>query len=154
MDQLSEDQRHMLPSALLGPLTRMGEKVAAIEGRFGAEITALKEDTAQIRRMLHDMANAQQVSIGAEARCALQLVSISEKLSAHADQVTLNVTMQKETMAELRVQLSTLSAKVESLINNWHWVEGGWWTLLKVGAVIVGVSALAWNTLSHFRITP
>lgn len=49
---------------IFNAMTRMGERVAALEARSGAEIAALKADTAMIRSQGHELNNRLQEVIG------------------------------------------------------------------------------------------
>jgi hypothetical protein len=127
MDELTPEETRMLPAIFIGPLTRMGERVSMIEGRFGAEISAIKSDTEQIRRNLHDLANRMQVAFDGDrtvavtlAQMASKMESMTEKLAAHNDNAS-------AIARSMQVQFDVLNSKVEALTAAKHQVEGGWW---------------------------
>lgn len=70
-------------SPLIGPLSRMGERVAALEAKHDA----MKGDTEVIRRSVHDMNQEIQKVVLTEHQCLMRLENLTtlvEKLAIFA----------------------------------------------------------------------
>lgn len=152
MDQLTPEESHLIPAFLVGPMTRMGERVAASEARFTAEISALKEDTRTIRHAVHSINNALHVAGIAERQSAIEIAKLSEKVGSSAELLT-------SKMAATAEQLDSLATKVDVLTVAKNHVEGGWWAMVKGAAILTGIasaagaiSTLAWWIVQHIKI--
>ena len=75
-------------------ISRLGERVAALEARSVAEIAALKDDTAHIRSTQHEFANQMQVFISAthsEQTLLREHVKLCDARSARLEKVSFAV---------------------------------------------------------------
>jgi len=90
-------------------LTRMGERVAALEVRADG----LKEDTAHIRASVHEIKNEQQKAVAAEIACAKALGALEQ-------------------------HVATLTAQVAALMATHQQGTGAWRTLGRIGLFTVG----------------
>lgn len=97
-------------------LTRMGERVAALEVRADG----LKEDTAHIRASMHDIKNEQQKAVVAELACAKALAGLEQKVGM------------------LATQVSDFAEKVGVITAHHQQGTGAWRTLGRIGLFIVG----------------
>ncbi len=137
MDQLTEAESRSVPM-LIGPLTRMAERVAGLEGRVMADVDSVKESIAVIRKAQHDTANHIQGILLAEQRCANGLEALGKEFS-----------MQKDTAnnqsSQLTAQIVALSVDLKTIMTDRAKVEGGWWIFLKVclaiGFIMSGTGA-------------
>lgn len=138
LPDLASDQ---VPSSLVVPLTRMGERVAALEARATSEIAALKKDTEIIRTAIHDINNNQQRIFAAEQQCANGLATLVEKMTSHAEQIA-SIAKSIHEFGALRVH-----------------AEGAWWAAGKIALVLsttLGTIAASvtvmWWALQHVSV--
>lgn len=95
----------------LNALTRMGERVAALEARSTTEIAALKKDTEVIRSSMHDIGNTLQQFIA----------------TSYADRAIMQSHMKECTERSVRMEwygrfiLMTLIAVVAFLLEKHFW---------------------------------
>lgn len=117
-------------------ITRMSERVAAIEARVAVEIANLKEDTKVIRSAIHEINNNSQQTLAAEVQCASALKSLDER--------------QKEHVAELQ----TIKGLVETLQADRTRLDGAWWALGKLAVIGSFLAAAFWWAWQHLTIRP
>lgn len=88
--QMSDDGQQ-LPSASM--LTRMGERLAALEARANSEIASLKGDTEAIRRLLHESNQTltafigQQIAANSSAKADRELLDQHMKMCDRRGQI-------------------------------------------------------------------
>ena len=104
---------------VFNPLTRLGERVAAIEAKY----EGLKSDTSSIRSTLHDTHNRMQEFVAMERQCATNL----ERLSL----IQVNVSE----------QVTKLATAVEVLISAKARGEGALWASIKIITLIAAVTS-------------
>lgn len=113
-----EDAAGVIPSTMANQLTRIGERVAQLDGRVTSDIAALKQDTQSIRAAMHDQNNTMQRFVAAEMQCAAGLATLTERVT------------------QLAAQITPLAASVADLGAARHRVEGGWIAFAKmIGAI-------------------
>lgn len=144
MPPFSEDDVAVqIPAALIAPLTRMGERVAALEARATTEIASLKRDTEVIRAAIHDINNNQQRFVAAEQQCASGLALLTEKMAGHTDQI------------------AAIATSIHEFATARSRAEGAWWATGKIAIVAstclsglaAAVTATLW-ALNHLSIHP
>ena len=101
----------------LNQLTRMGERVAALEVRADG----LKEDTTHIRSTIHEIKNEQQKAVAAELACAKSLAALEQNVSG------------------LTRQMSDFALKMADLMAHHQQGTGAWRTMGRIGLVIGGI---------------
>lgn len=161
MDQLSPEELRILPAIFIGPLTRMGERVSLIEGRFGAEIAAIKGDTEQIRRNQHDIANRMHVTFESDRNVAVTLAQMAAKLESMTEKLTSHNENVSVIASNTKMQFDALASKVEALTAAKNQVEGGWWATGKTIGILTylcsaagAAFALIWWGLQHIKVNP
>lgn len=128
MEQLSSDELKAIP-VLVGPLSRMGERVAGLEGRLTTAVGGMQESIAVIRKAQHDTANHIQGILLAEQRCAAGLEFLSKELLAHKESVASQAAL-------LTTQIAVMGGDIKTILTDRARVEGGWWAFLKICLVI------------------
>jgi hypothetical protein len=118
IDQLSPEDAHVIPSAMLAPLTRMGERLAGLEARATVEIAALKQDTQVIRSSMHDTNNNMQLFVAAERQCASSLATLSVQMQTHTEALT------------------SLAKQVTDLHIARSQAQGAWWATGKIALIL------------------
>lgn len=112
-------------------IVMLGERVAALEVRIGAEITLRESDMSSIRQSIHDIRQELQSSVGAEHRWALELTKIDNR------QQTISATLDR------------LAADIRDLAADRYKLIGGWWTILRIASAIAVVASITIAALAY-----
>lgn len=146
VDQVPPEELRAIPLALIGPMTRTGERVSAVE----VKTEALKEDTRVIRGAIHDINNNILKIFGVEQECSKSLALMAVQMSEAA---RLN--------AEHTAQIAALTKNISELNTLRAQGEGAWFATgklaLVLGAVATGIAAavsVVYWIATHITLNP
>jgi len=91
---MDDDRERRREDPFASAVSRLGERVAALEARASAEIAALKDDTAHIRHTQHEVANTIQGFIATSSTNQLLLtehLKICDTRSARLERIAWGV---------------------------------------------------------------